>query len=132
MNKPITLDVLKEILPKLKGKVDRIEMPFDGESDSGCIDSVTFIKGSQNVQLDDDLTFLKFKMKRNQGWSGKVIDLEESLEECLTEVGYSVLPGGWEINEGSFGTIIISVETGKVKLEFNQRLESSEYSENEW
>ena len=51
--------------------------------------------------------------------------LLQKVEDCA----YAFLPGGYEINEGSFGDLKINTEKARVTLEHNQRIEETEYSE---
>jgi hypothetical protein len=49
----------------------------------------------------------------------------------MEEMAYSVLDAaspGWEINEGAFGTITINADASG-KMDFNQRIQDSVYSE---
>jgi hypothetical protein len=52
----------------------------------------------------------------------------------VADAAYDVLEGaypGWEINEGSFGDVVLDVKNATVKIEHNFRVESSEYYETE-
>ena len=35
---------------------------------------------------------------------------------------YEMLPGGWEINDGSYGEITVDMDSFKVRIEHNQRI----------
>lgn len=35
---------------------------------------------------------------------------------------YELLPGGWEINDGSYGEITVDVATGEINVEHNERI----------
>jgi hypothetical protein len=56
--------------------------------------------------------------------------LPQGLESLIHEACCHMLPGGWEINEGSFGAIYIDVEKGKVEVDHEWREEEAE--EDEW
>jgi hypothetical protein len=52
---------------------------------------------------------------------------EGCVEELVHEVCYDKLASthmGWEINEGSYGTFSFDVLNRKISLEFNERVES--------
>jgi hypothetical protein len=57
-----------------------------------------------------------------------------TLTRAVTDAFETILGdvhGGWEINEGSIGKVILDVATGKVRIAHNERVESTEYSETE-
>ena len=56
-------------------------------------------------------------------------DVECTIESKIEECAYDFLPGGFEINEGSFGDLIINTKKPKATLKHNTRIESTEYSE---
>lgn len=115
---------LNEILDDLTGKVDKIVMEFDGCGDSGSFNETSFEKEEEIVD-PPPLTFEPFHKYHNH-------PATICLTDALEEIGYTYLPGGWEINEGSYGQLIIDVNARKVKLEFHERYESENYSEQEW
>lgn len=83
-----------------------VTISYDGSGDSGYIDSVS-------IEPERDLT-----------------DAQQDLEE----LAYDVLErkhGGWEINEGSCGTITINFTDNTVHIEHNERIESYDTSEYE-
>lgn len=45
----------------------------------------------------------------------------QMLEEFIDAM-YDFLPGGWEINDGSFGEINVEVANGRVSVEHNERI----------
>ena len=100
---------LKEICAALfKVGVTRVEVIYDGYGDSGSIEQVSFFKGKKILTSKD---------------------VEYTIESKIEECAYDFLPGGFEINEGSFGDLIINTEKAKATLRHNTRVESSEYSE---
>ena len=127
---------LKEICAALfKVGVTRVEVIYDGYGDSGSIEQVSFFKGKKILTSKDvdslDLPTstinkcvydLETKQHENK-------DVEYTIESKIEECAYDFLPGGFEINEGSFGDLIINTEKAKATLRHNTRVESSEYSE---
>lgn len=84
-----------------KQGVSKIVTDFDGEGDSGSIQG-----------------------HRLFGRSGKEfikLELEEPYKEQLEQYYYTLLPGGWEINEGAFGEIGLDLATGKITMTVNMR-----------
>ncbi len=81
--------------------IAKVQVKFDGCCDSGQVESVAYLDGDQNErQVQDD-------------------ELQAAIEDCL----YAFLPDGWEINEGSFGTVEIDVATMTAHVVFNRRVE---------
>jgi hypothetical protein len=49
------------------------------------------------------------------------IGLTQTRLDQLEDAMFSLLPGGWEINDGSFGSIDIDVSTGEIEVTHNER-----------
>jgi hypothetical protein len=131
-NANLLFDTLQET------RVASIEVTFDGCGDSGQIESVTYedhrgkelsepklvVKGSftgKTHEWDDKKkTFVEVG-----GGEGKVRDIVEQV--CYDKLQAS--HGGWEINEGSYGTFHFDVLNRKVNLEYNERIEEVRSSE---
>ena len=71
--------------------VSELSLSYNGEGDEGL------------VEIDEPL------------------DLPTNLNHKITEWAHHVLPGGWEINDGSSGTITLDVTTGTGKIEYYER-----------
>ena len=122
-------------------KVSSIEVSFEGCGDSGQIESVDYTdangKGIDEAYLDK--IFVKGSEKTSyHQWDEKkkklvlTEDREGNIKEIIEEVCYDKLGashGGWEINEGSYGTFVFDVPTRKVTLEYNERIEEVRTSE---
>ena len=87
---------------------DRVVITYDGYGDSGCVESVKTYSGENDVELD------------------------APLNEQLTASAEQILPPGWENDGGAFGELILYVTERRVVREHNWRMESCEYSEEEW
>jgi hypothetical protein len=90
--KALLLDRLRE------AGVVSVSVEYDGSCDSGCVEDVTAI-----------------------GIGGEAITLAADLRELVEEYVYERLPGGWEINDGSFGEVEIDVMAGTVTFDHHQR-----------
>jgi len=121
---------------KLLG-IEKIEVTFDGCGDSGQIDSITCIsEDGSDVDLKaikvGKVKFIIGRQYNPDGTVEPVTEIRESnLEEVIEHICYNTLEtshDGWEINEGSFGTFTIDVATGKINLEYNERVTSVETS----
>tara|TARA_R110002072_G_scaffold273413_2_gene434293 strand:+ start:25539 stop:25943 length:405 start_codon:yes stop_codon:yes gene_type:complete len=87
---------------------DRVVVTYDGYGDSGCVESVKAYSDESEVELD------------------------AGLNEQLAAVAEQILPLGWENDAGAFGELILHVADRRVVREHNWRIESCDYSEEEW
>jgi len=122
-------------------KVFFIEVSFEGCGDSGQIESVDYTdangKGIDEAYLDKVIvkgsaktSYHKWdektkKLVKTEATEGKVREIIEEI--CYDKLGAS--HGGWEINEGSYGTFYFDVYTRKVRIEYNERIEEVRTSE---
>jgi hypothetical protein len=122
-------------------KVSSIEVSFEGCGDSGQIEAVDYTdangKGIDEAYLDKIIVKGSEKTSYHK-WDEKKKMLVETearegnIREIIEEVCYDKLGashGGWEINEGSYGTFYFDVSTRKVTLEYNERIEEVRTSE---
>lgn len=104
-------DKLKqEVLQRLKKmkNIAVVTVKYDGYNDDGSIESIYAVDSASSP-----------------------VDLDKELEDKIEELCYALLDvsrGGWEINEGSFGTFEIHVESGEIALTHNDRIEAYETS----
>jgi len=101
-----------EIIPKLvQHRVANIEAAYSGYGDSGAIDGVQYRDATgQRV----DRTSLP-------------PDVIEELESCI----YEFLPSGFEINDGSQGSLTLDVQTGKITIQHQENYTESRDSTRE-
>ena len=122
-------------------KVSSIEVAFEGCGDSGQIEAVDYTdskgKGIDEAYLDKIIVKGSEKTSYHQ-WDEKKKKLvlteatEGNVREIIEEICYDKLGashGGWELNEGSYGTFHFDVSTRKVTLEYNERIEEVRTSE---
>jgi hypothetical protein len=124
------------LLRTIGSSITDIAGEYDGSGDSGSMDvnaripalntmnttpGNTVINNVQNTNthvyrglLQALDTELKDPEIQNIGLTRKRID---DLENAM----YSLLPGGWEINDGSYGSIDIEVSTGAIEVTHNER-----------
>src|SRR5271166_9962 len=101
-------DITKEqIFDRLKQhNVVSVEADYDGYADSGCIESI--------IAVAND---------------GSKVDLDEKLHDNLEEYICDRLPEGWEINDGSYGTVRFDVATDAVCFSHNDRFTQEHLTE---
>jgi hypothetical protein len=114
--------------------VERVEVEFDGYGDSGRIEGVTFYPEVKNLEEKEVHDTMHEFTQWNDG-KPKKVKRNKTISELVDDVCYGILGsehGGWEINEGSFGTFIFRVDDDKILVTFNQRIESVETSEEDY
>jgi hypothetical protein len=107
----VTIDMLRDMLVRLKqaGFTGKFEITYDGSGDSGDIHEPT----------------LEPSLKGAIHGLGFYLD-EDAAIECIDRL----LPGGWEINEGSSGSVVFDIDTGKIMVCHNENVMTTDY--NEW
>lgn len=89
-------------------EVTNATLEYDGYGDSGTIDGVYFFQDDHETELD------------------------ESYEEEMNDLCYTVIPSGFENNDGGFGNVRIDVLDRSITLEHNSRFTDSELFESVW
>ena len=111
--------------------ITAIIVEFDGCGDSGQIESVEPKHGDATVGLPDALIDWT---KPNADLSG----LERSglpAGDAIEAMAYNLLSdthGGWEDNDGAYGTFTFDVATRLITLDFNERFTASENHQHEF
>lgn len=126
-NRDIIFDIMEQ-----EG-VKSFEVSFEGSGDSGQV---------EDISLDGKLLDRKMegcKVSNGTRWDPKtkkstpIWEHNVSLQSLIESVCYDVLEanfGGWEINDGSYGTFTFDVKKRKVSLTMNERVmdvNTSEY-----
>jgi hypothetical protein len=122
LNKTVLFDTLASL------GVTTIVVDFDGEGDSGQINSVAAFVNDQPFQLPKTMLTIRSASWSDDGLQTRDIPLEEGVEEIC--YGYLTQEhGGWENNEGAYGEFTLTVAERKVELDFNMRFsDSANYS----
>ena len=100
--------------------VARVEVLYDGNGDSGTVEGFT-LRDRDGQEVDPArLPTGKYA----SGWApgGREIDLADKLDELVC----AILPGGWEINEGSFGVVVLNTLTRRIHVAHSWRIESTQ------
>jgi hypothetical protein len=99
--------------------ISSVSVEFDGEGDSGQIESVIATTGDERM----DLPVTPISVWQAH-WDGKASIVNTPLEEAISDLCYGYLSqehGGWENNDGAFGTFTFDVTARTIELEFNGR-----------
>lgn len=125
------IKAVKEVLRRARdaGLVGEIRLCYDGCGDSGDMNFEEFPEGFEKWASENGIDL--------QGWGGgrrwddkknAWVEVDQSKLYFLSMCS-RIPPGGWEINEGSWGEVILNIDTGEIRDEHNARFESSEFSE---
>lgn len=116
--------------------ITSIAVEFDGSGDSGQVEGVTVVPANKQDHFDNTQTKV-FRTRCFYSVAGNRVEEEEvscSASELAEDFAYEILEynhGGWEINDGAYGTIIIHAD-GRGSIEYNQRVMETEYEETEF
>jgi uncharacterized protein DUF6878 len=98
LNKTVLFDALASL------GVATIVVDFDGEGDSGQINSVAAFVNAQPFQLPKTMLTINYT-----SWSSEVFQTRDiPLEEAVEEICYGYLEqehGGWVNNDGAYGEL---------------------------
>ena len=104
----------------IKAGVTTVTVEFDGEGDSGQIESVTACIGDKQTKLPNVPITV-----RHVSWNSQdTTTVDTPLPEAIKDLCYDYLSqehGGWENNDGAFGTFSFDVAAKTIALEFNGR-----------
>ena len=94
-----------------------VEVEYDGQGDSGCIETVSYLdeKEEHSLSLPISTDFLPgWKEFKSFDWNENGVmtqqEVDGTIGSFIEDFVYERLPGGWEINEGSFGTFKIDLK----------------------
>jgi hypothetical protein len=100
--------------------ISTVIVEFDGEGDSGQIESVTASAGDTHVVPPAT----ELRLKRASWQSESLTEVNTPLPEAIETLCYGYLEqyqGGWENNDGAFGSFTFDVAGRTIELEFNGR-----------
>lgn len=113
-NKPLVFDILAA------AGITSVTVEFDGEGDSGQIQSVIACAGESHLELPQTPVTL-----HRAAWANETLTAgTEPLPGAIETLCYDYLEqehGGWENNDGAFGTFSFDVAARTIELEFNGR-----------
>jgi hypothetical protein len=100
--------------------ITAVTVEFDGEGDSGQIESVTACAGDATVTLPTTPVTLHYSSWQNDDLTTTETPLSEAIETLC--YGYlEQYQDGWENNDGAFGSFAFDVTNRSIELEFNAR-----------
>lgn len=131
----MSVEAIKQFCKLLSAyNVIRVEATYDGSGDSGDLDVINVVTHPTPAQIDNSLQMTSnaaaiTTAEKRIGWRVWMSDTvnkpdalitKNMCDEFLDEL-FDLLPGGWEINDGSYGEIIVDVAEETVSVEHNER-----------
>lgn len=111
--------------------ISSVLVTFDGSGDSGQIESVAAVIGDAAAELPAVDVEISSPLWDGSGVETRTMPLAEAIEQ----LAYDLLEDThdrWEINQGAYGEFTFAVVEGVIRLDYNERIETSEYSGHEW
>lgn len=118
--------------------VQQIICEYDGSGDSGDFFSTIAVVVPRREEVDKQLNMHsavtpeaieQLTRPKNVRWEDFVAERQKDKEslisatdcDTLIDNAFDLLPAGWEINDGSYGTITIDTATENISIEHNER-----------
>lgn len=102
---------------------------FDGYGDSGQIEDTSVHAGPDiAINLPEGC----IEIARVQWGSREISRQTLSVKDAIEHLVYDLLEqthGGWENNEGAYGDFLFNVAERTITLDYNERIETSEYTQ---
>lgn len=103
-----------------------VVVTFDGYGDSGQIESIDARSADADVPLPEETIAIVGIVWGRSEPEERTLSVREAIEhlvyDALTETH-----GGWENNEGAYGEFDFDVPALEIRLDYNERITSSEY-----
>jgi hypothetical protein len=105
--------------------ISHVTVTFDGEGDSGQIESIAAWAGETAVDFPTvEIAYAAIT------WDSPEVEMRQlSLEDVVEQLSYDLLADvhdGWENNDGAYGEFCFDASACSIHLEFNERFTSSE------
>jgi hypothetical protein len=107
--------------------VTQVTVDFDGCGDSGQIEGLAFLSGDTTFPEPRGEVVLETASHGGET-AARAFELPSAIEHLVYELledGH----GGWELNEGSYGTFTFDVADETITLDYNERVEVTNYSQ---
>ena len=121
--RPVNKDCLFDALTA--AGITHVTVTFDGEGDSGQIESI----GAWNGETAVDFPQIQVAYAALT-WDNPAVEIRQlALEDVVEQLTYDFLADvhdGWENNGGAYGEFCFDASARSIHLEFNERFTSSE------
>jgi len=118
LNKPIVFDALAA------AGLTLVEVEFDGEGDSGQIEGVSAYTGDAIAELPESSLTLQQAAQNKTDLRTTTVILRDAIETLCYDY-LAQTHGGWENNDGAYGTFKFDVKERSIRLDFNERFTDS-------
>jgi hypothetical protein len=111
-----------------RARIDTVEVTFNGYADEGQIDGAI----ADGEGADTDLQSIHAEIARVEPGSHIVTRQTLSVKDAIEKLVYDLLEqtySGWEDNQGAYGDFLFHVAERTITLNFNERIETSEYTQ---
>ena len=101
---------------------------FDGSGDSGQIEDIDATAGERPAEIPNG----NIEIAQVRWGDANVERTTLSVRDAIASLAYDFLEqthGGWEDNEGAYGEFTFDVAQRTITLDYNERVETSEYSQ---
>lgn len=103
-----------------------VVVTFDGYGDSGQIESIDVRKGDAAVPLPEEAVAIVAIIWGRSEPEARTMSAREAIEHLVYDA-LSETHGGWENNEGAYGEFVFDVPALEIRLDYNERITSSEF-----
>jgi len=124
--RPRNKDALFDVLAA--AGITLVQVAFDGYGDSGQIERIEVLNGDATV----DMRAGEIEITRARWGLAEPERSTASIGETIELLAYDFLAdthAGWENNEGAFGEFTFDVAARTITLDYNERIETSDYSQ---
>jgi len=133
------IEFIKTCCPLLSSYgVQMLRFEYDGSGDSGDMHSMLAMvtpspddagRVLQVSTLPDQSLIEQYTRPKNVSWETFIQQraneknpvITAAMCERITDEMFSLLPSGWEINDGSYGVVTLNIATGQIAIEHNER-----------
>jgi hypothetical protein len=108
--------------------ITSVEVTFDGYADSGQIEDVAAKAGDKDVALPA----VSVELAHAEWGSSDIVRVTHPMPQAIERLAYDFLREthtGWENNEGAYGDFVFDVAERTITLNYNERIETSEYTQ---
>jgi hypothetical protein len=109
-------------------RIDTVEVTFNGYADNGQVDEAVI----DGEGADADLRLVNIEIARVEWGNPVVVRETRSVKDAIEKLVYDLLQqtyGGWENNLGAYRDFLFDVAERTITLNFNERIETSEYTQ---
>ncbi len=126
LNKTALFDALE------KAGIRLVTVHFDGAGDSGQIESIdAFGVDSTPTELPEGMIEIRSPLGDGSGVQTETMPVHDAIERLAYDFLEEV-HDGWENEDGAYGEFAFDVADRAIRLEYNERVMTTSYSEHEF